>query len=101
MKRVVKFAVVITTAVLVVELATYFYRRAHASDIAFQMVLQDCKRQGYDIRLLTGPTDGRVGNAAASYSWDYHDTAHHYEYLVFFSRFYEPKLARWDYDRKD
>ena len=101
MKRAVKYAVILVAAVLVVELATCLYRRAYASEIAFQMVLDDCKRQGCDARLLTGPTDGRVGNAAASFSWDYHDTTHHYEYLVLFSRFYEPELARWDYDRKD
>ena len=101
MKRVAIYAVVFVGAILVVELGTYVYRRAHATAIAFQMVVDECKRQGYDTRLLTGPTEGCVGNAAASYSWDYRDMAHHYEYLVWFSWDYEPELAIWDYYRKD
>ena len=101
MKRAAKFIAVIIVVILIVEVASYFFQRSHSREIASQMVLDDIKRQGYDTHQLTGPTDGRVGNAAVSYSWDYHDKTHHYEYLVWFGHFYEPTLSIWDYDRKD
>jgi hypothetical protein len=101
MNRAAKFVVIIIAAVLVVEMATYIYRWTHEREIAFQMVLEDCKQHGYDAPLLRGPTDGDVGNATVSFSWDYHDPSHHYEYLVSFNRLYLPGLEKWDYDRKD
>ena len=102
MKRWVKFGVLLIVAVLLAGfVASYFYRRTHAGEIAFQMVAEDCGRQGLDTRFLTGPVDGRVGNTEASFSWDYHDASHHYEYLVSFRHFYDPELARRDYDRKN
>jgi hypothetical protein len=81
------------------EIATYVYRRSHSESIASGMIQELCHEQGYDPKKLSGPIEGHDGNC--SYSWTYKDATHNLELLVFFNRFYEPKIAKWDYGRKD
>lgn len=99
MKRAIRIIAIIVIVVVAIELATCVQRMSQSSAIALRMVQRECSQNGYDIHRLVGPVNGRVGSI--SYSWDYHDETHHLELLVWFNHFYEPKLAIWDYNRKD
>jgi predicted membrane channel-forming protein YqfA (hemolysin III family) len=101
MKIALKIAVVLLALGIVYSLGVYFYARTHSEKIALSIVERHCANSALDPKYLSGPKDGHVGNRAASYSWDYKDTSHHYEFLVSFDYLYDYELAIWDYDRKD
>jgi hypothetical protein len=79
----------------------YFYCRFNSREIALAMVQKLCVEQGYDPKKLKDPVVEQGHEGAISYSWDYADTKHHLELLVWFNYWYEPELAIWDYNRKD
>jgi len=97
------FRVIVTIGVLLIaiEVSSYLYCRIYSQSIASDMIQKLCQEQGYDPTKLSGPIDAEVGNRPASYSWRYKDSAHNLELLVSFDYFYNAKIARWDYDRKD
>jgi hypothetical protein len=100
-KIALRIIIIIGIFFITLEVSTYFYRSIYSKSIASGMIQKLCRDQGYDLTKLSGPVDGSVGGCPASYSWTYQDSTHHLELLVSFDYSYDPKIAIWDFNRKD
>jgi hypothetical protein len=101
MKRIQKISLFLVAVICAILIGLYFFRMNHSRQTAFEIVRENCLHQSLDINRLVGPRNETVGKATVSYSWDYKDEKHHYQFLVWFDFFYQPEIAVWDYDRKD